>query len=166
MKIEIDLDELLHDADTGYTESLRESIRRQVVETITARTRDDVKRQISDTVSEVLNEELAKAVREQMPALVAGLMDATYQPVDRYGKLAPTTTFRAELLKTITEQAVYRKVNYDSDKNAFTRAVDEAVKGKLAEFQAAWTKQVDGAFVQQALAHATEALRKRLGIVV
>lgn len=164
MKIEIDLNDILHDGYDNPTESMAESIRRQVVEHITAKTRDDVKRQISEEVAAVLNAELAKAVAEQMPSIVSNLMAHPYQPVGRYGERGQETNFRKELLKSITEQMVYKKQTYDSDKNAFTRAVDQTVSAHLETFRKEFTKQVDGAFIAQAMAFATERLRERLGV--
>ena len=164
MKIAIDLQDILHDHHGDPTETLAESIRRQVVEHITATAQGDVKRQISEAVSKVLDEELRKAVVEQMPAIVGSLMDHPYTPVGRYGDRGKETTFRAEFLKAITEQMVYKKASHDSDKNAFSKAVDATVSEHLSEFKAAFNKQVDGAFVSEAMAFATAKMRERFGL--
>jgi hypothetical protein len=164
VKIEIDLSDIFHDHNGDPAETLADSIRRQVVDTLAARAAEGVKKRIDAAVDEAISGALSKAVAEQMPALVADLMTATYQPVDHYGRRAEPTTLRDQLLKSVAEQMVYKKGNYDSDKNAFTRAVDDTVKAKLAEFQKEWTRQVDSAFVKDALAYATEQMMTRLGL--
>jgi ABC-type amino acid transport substrate-binding protein len=164
VKIEIDLQDILHDHNGDPAESLADSIRRQVVATIATAASDGVQKRIDAAVSEAISGALAKAVEEQLPALVVDLMDAEYQPVNQYGQRAPATTLRAQLLRTIQEQMVYKKSSYDSDKNAFTKAVDSAVAAKLAEFQKEWTRQVDSDFVADALRYATEQMMTRLGL--
>jgi hypothetical protein len=160
MKIEIDLNDILRD-EHGDGESLAESIRRQVVETLVRDCKTALKKRIDEETAAAINAALRTAVVEQMPALVADLMNAEYQPVNRYGSRSQVTTFRAELIKSIHEQMVYKR---DSDKNAFTKAVDQTVGENMAAFKAEFGKQVTGAFIAQAMAHATAEMKKRLGI--
>lgn len=166
MKIEIDLKDILHDEHGDPTETLAESIRRQVVEHVASEAKKTTDRQIKEEVSRVLSESLQQAVREQMPGIVATLMDQTYTPVDRYGQRAQPTTFRAELLRKIQEEMKYEKPRnvHNSDRNAFTKAVDDTVEQHMAEFRKEFHKQVDARFVAETMAHAAEQLRKRLGI--
>lgn len=166
MKIEIDLKDILHDEHGDPTETMAESIRRQVVEHVASEAKKTTDRQIKEEVSRVLSETLQQAVREQVPGIVATLMDQTYTPVDRYGQRAKPTTFRGELLRKIQDEMRYEKPRngYNSDRNAFTKAVDDTVEAHLAAFKAEFHKQVDARFVADTMAHAADLLRKRLGI--
>lgn len=163
MKIEIDLQNILYDEAGGTEETLAECIRRQVVEHIAAFARKGVEKQISEQVAKVLDEELRKAVTVQMPSLVADLLDHPYTPISQFGGKGPTTTFRAELLKSITAQMVYKPSAYESDRTAFTKAVDSVVGAHLNNFKLAFIKEVDAKFLAESMAYATERLRERLG---
>jgi len=163
MKIEIDLSDVLHDENGYPSETLAETIRRQVVETIKREAAKDIQKQISETVSVVLDAELSAAIKEQMPSIVANLMEAEYVPIDRYGGRGKPTTFRQELVKKIHEEMTYVKRDY-GEKNAFTKAVDQTVSDLLGGFKTAFQKQVDADFTREAMALATATLKKRLGV--
>jgi hypothetical protein len=123
MKIEIGPNDIL--GDEYGTETLQESVRRQVIENLTRTIKGGIGKKIDIEVARILNEELQKVITEKMPAIVDDVLSAEYIPVDRWGGSKGTpTTFRAELVKAINEQMQYKPARYDSDKNAFTRAVD------------------------------------------
>lgn len=164
MKIEIDLNDILRD-EYGDGESLAEGIRRQVVDALVERTKAGVQKRIDEAVSAAISEGLAEAMKEQMPGLIADLMEAEYRPISRYGERGGPTTIRVELLKTIQEQMVYKKASYENDKNPFTRAVDGLVSEQLAAFKAEFTKQVDGKLVAEATQLVASSLAKRFGVL-
>jgi len=165
MKIEIDLTDILYDENGDRSETLAESIRRQVIEMIKADAAKDIKRQISEAVSATIDAELSAAIKVQMPGIVEDLMDTEYTPVSSYGSKGAPTTFRKQLLAGILSEMTYKKTTYDSDKNAFTKAVDSTVSAQLTQFSKEFHKTIDAEFTRQALVTATEALRKRLGLV-
>ena len=162
MKIELDLTDIF--CEGGEPCDLQEAIREHAVRQITQYLRDGIGKSIEQETARVLQEELQSAVRERMPALLDDLMNAEYTPVTGYGQRGDPTTFRQALVKEITSQLVYKPARYDSDKNAFTRAVDTTVEGKLKEFQALFNKTVDANFTRDALAFATAKLAERLKI--
>ena len=69
------------------------------------------------------------------------------------------------MLKTIKENMVYKKGNCSSDNNAFTRAVDDVIEEQMKLFKAGFNKKVDADFTAAAMQYATEALKKKLGIL-
>lgn len=71
---------------------------------------------------------------------------------------------RKQLAQVINEQMVYKRSSYDSDKNAFTRVVDDAVKEMVDKFKKDYSRTVDEMFTQECLTFAQEKLRERLGI--
>ena len=162
MKIEIDLNDILGDEDGA--ETLQDSVRRQVVEKLTKTIRDGVGRKIDEAVSAVISEEMQKAVQEQMPALVDDLLNAEYQPVTSWGERQGKTTFRAELVKSITTQMKYEPKTYSSEENAFTRAVKSVIETKMSEFRVAFNKRIDDQFIADAMKFATDKLAERLGV--
>lgn len=165
MKIEIDLNDILGGDEDTAPETLKESIQRQVIDNLTAKIHAGINRRLDDEVQKVLNEELKKAIQEKMPMILNQLFTEDYVPVDRYGSSSgKSTNFRAELVKAINEQMVYKRAQYDSDKNVFTRAVDQVVSENVAAFKTEFNKLVDSNFTQEVLHQAQKKLQERLGI--
>lgn len=165
MKVEIDLNDIL--GDEYGAETLQESVRRQVIESLTSTIREGVGKQIDSEVSRILNDEIRTSVEARMDEIVADLLNAEYVTCDRYGdRSREPTTFRKELVKAIHEQMKYKRAQYDSDKNAFTRAVDDVISENVKAFKAEFSKQVDAQFVAECMSHAASKLKDRLGIKV
>ena len=164
MKIEIDLNDVLHDDQGDATETLAESIRRQVVDRLAQDARRETEAKIKAAVDAAIGGAINAALADRVPAIIESLLDTEYTPVSRYGERAAPTTVRAELVKHLTDVAVYKPTTYSSDKNLWTKSIDAAVEKTLAEFKAAWVKQVDNRFLGEAMAFAAEAFAKRAGI--
>lgn len=162
MKIEIDLNDIL--GDNSGVETLQDSIRQQVVDSFTATIRKSVNTEIEQAVSKTITTEIQTFIKAEMPALMAELLVTEYTPVGRYGEQSKPTTFRAELVKSITENMVYKRGQYESDKNVFTKAVDAVVSESVNAFKADFHKQVDANYTAEVMALATAALKKKLGI--
>lgn len=162
MKIEIDLNDIL--GDNSGVETLQDSIRRQVVDSFTATIRKSVNTEIEQAVSKTITTEIQTFIKAEMPALMAELLVTEYTPVGRFGEQGKPTTFRAELVKSITENMVYRRANYDSDKNVFTKTIDAVVSDSVNAFKTEFQKQVDANYTAEVMALATATLKKKLGI--
>jgi hypothetical protein len=163
MKIEIDLNAIL--GDEYGAESLQDSVRRQVIDSVTATIKKGVGDKIDQAVSSTISAEISTYLTGALPTLLAEIMEAEYIPVGRYGDRQEPTSFRKQLVKTITENMTYVPKAYSSEKNAFTLAVDEVVQSHLKVFKAKFQKKVDADYTAYAMAYATEALKKKLGIV-
>lgn len=167
MKIEIDLNDIFGGSDEGLGETLQESIRRQVVDTLIRRTQDGVGELVQEKISAAIDSMMAAEVERMMPGLIENLVHTTYTPVDQYGRPGKPTTFHDQLLAKILEQMDYKPStdSYNRDKeNVFTKTVRTVIDGRLAEFKKAFDKTVDQQFVAEALAHAAVKLRERMGI--
>jgi len=163
MEIKVDLSEVF---DGEEPLSIEEAIKHEVIRSLTAKIKQGIEKQVQCEVSRVINEELAKAVQEQMPTIINDLLNAEYVMVSRYGDVQGMTTFRKELVKVITENMVYKKTQYASDRNAFTKAVDEVIAENVKTFQAEFNSLVTTEFAKESLAHAVAVLKKKLGIDV
>jgi hypothetical protein len=162
MKIEIDLNDIL--GDESGAETLQESVRRQVIDSVTA----NIKKGVGDKIDAAISKTISAGIKEyldvEMPTLLASIMDAEYTPVDRYGDRDKRTSFRKELIRSISENMVYKKQTYSSDKNTFTKAVDEVIEENMKLFRADFGKHVDAQFTAAAMQYATDTLKKKLGI--
>lgn len=162
MKIEIDLNGIL--GDENGAESLQDSVRRQVIDGMTASIRKSVDTQIQKAIAQTITTQVQTFIEAEMPGLMSELLVAEYTPVGRYGEVSKPTTFRAELVKSITENMVYKRANYESEKNAFTKSVDAVVEASVKEFRTDFQKQVDANFTSEVMVFATASLKKKLGI--
>lgn len=167
MKIEIDLNDIFGADDEGPGETLQESVRRQVVESLTAHVQKGIGDQIRAATANAIDEALSKAVAEQMPGIVANLLDHPYTPVTRFGERSSPTTFRAQLLAKIMDEMTFQPArdSYSRDKeNIFTKAVRGACGDALKGFKEEFLKNVAEQSHKEALIYAVQELGKRLGI--
>lgn len=164
MKIEIDLNDVFQDEDGTPSESLSESVKRQIIDSIVARTRADVNQRISDAISKIVDDEVKGKIAEIIPRLLSEALDYEYTPVSSYGAKSEPTTVRNELAKAVQQSMVYKQSSYSSDKNSFTKAVDEAVSANVIKFKSSYEKMVDAKFVAEAMEYATKKLAERLNV--
>lgn len=164
MKIEIDLNDIL--GDEFGAETIQESVKRQVIEHLSREVKEGIGKRLDSEVSAMINSELKEALKARIPGLIDDLMTTEYTPVDRWGSYErdKTTTFRKELVKSINEQMVYKKARYESDKSAFTKAVDSVVSENVNEFERSFNKLVNDTFTRETMAHAMKTLREKFGI--
>ena len=163
MKIEIDLNDIL--GDEYGAETLQESVKRQVVENLTKKVSLGIEKQIDSEVSKAIQDNLVLALAEKMPVLIDDLMGAEYQPVNPWGsKEGDRTTFRKALIKCITENMVYKKAQYPSDRNIFTKAVDSAIHERMDEIAKDYKKLVDETIGKEAFNLAIKTLQTKLGL--
>jgi hypothetical protein len=163
MKIEIDLQDILHDEDYG-SETLQESIKRQVIANLTERAKTGIAKKIDDEIAKLIADEIKNTVAVKMPALVDDLLNAEYTPVSKWNEQATPTTVRKTLIETITNEMVYKKVNYDSDRNFFTKSVDNILATKLKEFQTEYNKLVNEMFAKDVLTMAITHIKTKVGM--
>lgn len=164
MKIEIDLDNIFRDEEGNPEESLQDSIRRQVVARLTDDYRKRLFKTFDEELSKIMRDQLAVVMKTQMPSLVDDIMNTTYTPISSYGERSAPTTFRAEIVKSISANLKYEPKNYSHDENAFTKAVKSIVELKTGEIKKALTEQIDTKFRTDAISYAVKELSVRLGL--
>ena len=164
MKIEIDLNEILGDEDGS--ETLNESIRRQVIEAIVKRTKDGLNAKIDKAVGETISTTLTAHLKETLPALIESMLDQEFQPVSEWGKITPKTTIRNVIAETLRRQCVFEPKHYSSDESAYTKTIRDLVRSQMNEFQKRFDKEVSAQFTQEAMAYAKKALADKLGVKV
>ena len=162
MKIEVDLNDILW--DENGVETLRESVRRQVIDTLVQTTKRGVDATIKTEVSKTIAETLATELVAKMPDIVNDVLTSEYVPVDRFGNCGKPTTFRGELIRSINDQMAYKRTSFVNDANAFTKAVDAVVSENMDQFKTEFNKLVTAKFVADAMAYATAEMAKRLGL--
>lgn len=165
MKIEIDLNEILGDPEFGV-ETLQDSVKRQIVTALTQKIQSGITKQIDTEVAMAIDATIKKNLEALTPKLFDDLLGAEYTPVDRWGQrqTGGPTTMRAQLVKAVHEQMQYTGKTYDSDKNTFTRAVDEVVGENVKKFKKDFDSLVNQMFTKECLEYAQAALQKKLGV--
>lgn len=164
MKIEIDLDDIFRDENGVPEESLEESVRRQVIDRLSGDLRKRLFDRLDVQVTQIMNEQIGKVMQEKMPALIDDIMNVEYRPITRFGERGEPTTFRTEIIKAASTQMVYAPKRYESEENAFTKAVRSIVNAQTKAIQDAILKQVDVQFKEDAIKFAVAKLSERLGL--
>jgi hypothetical protein len=159
MKIEIDLKEILED-EFGDLESLGQSIERQVVESLTESISKGILKKVDESLSVLIDKKIEEFANDQLPNLFENVIDSEYTIVDRWGDTKETTTMRKKLISVLTDQMVYKSARYESDKNYFTKNVDEIMKEKMQEFKALFDKEVNSVFKKEAFEYALIKMRQ------
>ncbi len=164
MKVEIDLNDILFDENYG-PENLNDSIRRQVINAIKREIQDEAKLKISEQVNRTIQEEVLTQVKLVAKDILPDLIDREYQPVNSWGAHdGKPTTMRNQFIESLKKEFVYKKGQYSSDKNEFTKSIDSLVDTMMQEFKKEYNKIVDANFTQEALNYATLKMKERLGI--
>lgn len=162
--IELDIEEILRGEFGDGGESIARVIMRQIIESATS----DIEEQVQSVIREEISSRVAEAVQsttaEVVQQVAKELLDTEYTPIDRWGDKKKATTLREQLHSQLTEQCAFEKRSNSYDQNAYTRAVIAAAESKMKEFQAEFSRQVDGEFVRNAINHATTELKKKLGV--
>lgn len=161
MKIEFELDDIFARSEGISLETqIKRDIVDQILEFYSASLKSDTRAFIIDAVMKAIQAEVQVAI----PALISDLLNREYTPVKQYGVKGEPTTFAKDLHATMAAEMVYKKSHYDSDKNAFTKAMDAAISEKLNAFKKEWLREVDAKFVADAMEYARSKLAERLGV--
>jgi len=163
MKIEIDLDEIL--GGEFETETLSESIRRQVIEKLSSDIKNNIGKKIDNEIASFINDTIREHITKFMPDTISTLFDTEYITVDRYGDRGKEpTTFRKELVKAIHENMQYSPARYSSDENIFTKAVKSIVESNVSKFKADFGDMVNAEFTKECFDYAVKKISERLKI--
>lgn len=161
MKIEIDLNDILGDKE-GPSETLQESVKRQVIAKLTEHVSTGIEKQINDAVAQTISESLKAAVAEQMPALINDLMtaDCVLSTSRSVGEQKGEDNIQG------AASCVNQCTDDDSDKNAFTLAVDTCCKENMVIFRKQFDAQVNEMFAKEAFDYAVKKMSEKLGVKV
>lgn len=162
MKIEIDLNDIL--GDENGAESLQDSVRRQVIDNVSSVIKSGIKKKVDEEVAALIGDEVRKTIADKLPPIVDDLLSTEYTPVDSYGRAGNPTNMRSAIIDAITKEMVYKKTSYSSDRNLFTRTVDECIQENLKQFQVSFNTVVNEALNKEMLAHAVAVLKQKLNM--
>lgn len=164
MKIEIDLNDVFRDEHGYPEESTENSIRRQVLARLTNEYRERLFARFDDELAAIMKSQIQEAIKLQMPSLVDDIMNAEFTPVSTYGQRSEPTTFRAEIIRAIGSELVYKPKQYQSEENAFTKAVKSVVGEQTKAIEKALRAEIDESFKRDAIAFAVTRIQERLGL--
>lgn len=162
MKIEIDLNDIL--GDEYGSETLQESVRRQVIENLTKVVTAGIQKKIDTETSRIMNETLQGALQEKMPALLDDIMNTEYTPISSYGERGEKTSFRQMLIKSVAAECTYKPARFSSDENRFTQGIRSIIETQMEAFKKEFASKIDEQFKRDALTFAVTKLSERLGL--
>jgi hypothetical protein len=163
MKIEINLNDIMGD-EYGDVESLAESIRRQITKSLSEKISEGIKKRVEEEVEKILEIEIKQVAKKKCEEITNSLIDEEYTPTDNYGRIKEKTTMRNQFIKTLVDEMQYKRTGYDSEKNYFTRAVDDLTKQELSKFQKEYTSIVNQNLLSEAMEYALKKLNEKVVI--
>jgi hypothetical protein len=165
MKLEIDLSSIFSGGDEDESgRSVDELIKEAVIERVIGDVRNRMPKLLDEKLNAALSAEVNTAVKSFIEKTLPNLMDHEFTETSSWGEKKGVYTVRNRILKSVEEQVFYKQTSYNSDKNAFTRCVDDIVEAKMSTFKKEVNKAVDEKFTREAMAYAEKALRERLGV--
>lgn len=165
MKLEMDLSSIFAEGPEDQPGmSVQELIRDAVITQVTSDVRGKVKDILDQKLNEVLGSAVNAAVQEFLDKQLPVLMDHEFTETTTWGEKKGTYTVRNRILKALDDQANYKKESYSSDRNSFTKCLDDIVQQKMSDFKKQINTQVDAKFTKEAMEYAEEKLRERLKV--
>lgn len=142
----------------GAKEELREDVVRMAVTEMKA----EVRQQATDMLHKLVTDEVAEVVLEEVRRVVENHLDTPYKVRDGFGRDAEELTLRERIALHLQEQCKF-KVDYGNS-TIFTELVKKTVETEMRSYQKAFNTLVTDRFVAEAMQHAVNNLRKRMGV--
>lgn len=163
MKIEVDLNDIFCSPETGQPEeSVEQAIQRQIVEQLTKTMRDGVKRKVDEEISKQLTELVQAEIATRIPEIVGDALDFEFYTVTSWGSISKeSTSIRKEIVSAVQKQIKYDPKRYESENNAFTKAVKAIADEAFGRFRKEFDSAVNADLQKQAMDYAVTALQQK-----
>ena len=163
ISIEISLENVFTDENGYPSESVEESIRRQVVQEITRTCKSKIDSEIVNVVHSTVTKLIDDAVAEKVPGMIEMLLNEQYTPTTSWGEKHAPTSVREELIKRFRDEFQYTKTDRYGNRTStkFTQAVDSFIQEKLSEFKKEFNETVGKEFNAQAMKYVAEVVAKK-----
>lgn len=145
--VEIDLDDVLcytnEYEELTPTESIKETIERQLREGIVDEIQNnylrEFKTQLQNHLLTEIKQECKSEIEKYIPELIKEALTTKYETRDKWGGRTKETSFMEEFVKELQSHMVYEKKSYESDKNTFTKLIDQTIDQLTKQ----WKKDFD-----------------------
>lgn len=162
MKIDIDLSEIFVDGDEGG--DVNQSIKDIIIDTVCSKIYARINKEITDKVSAILEKGITEKLNAYLSNLIPMLMEYEFQETAMYGASKEKTTVKNRILKTLETQCIFKEGRYDSENNAFTKAMRGIIENQMKAYKPEFDKQLNALFIKEAMDYAVTAVKKKLGI--
>ena len=155
MQIIINTAEMLGDEAT---------IRDEVIEQVSSALIKSFRGQVANAVSDILDKHVTETAKHVLEEITTAHLDTVITPTNIYGKQEEPYTLRNKLADIIAAQCVYKRANYDSDKNTFSKAVDAVVEAEMKKFRGEFNSLINRTLIQGCMEEAQAKLKAACGI--
>ena len=144
--------------------SVREEIISLVVEGFRQDVSEKVNREVNSFITNELQEQIKTQMTKQIDLIIHDGLDYEYTEVDKWADSKGRFTIRQRIAEIFKEQAVFKKGRYDSDKNVFTKVVEELIAEEISKFKSDFSNMVNRKFLLECQEYAVKTLRERLKV--
>lgn len=155
MQITINTAEILGDED---------SIRDEVIQEVRNALLQSLRKEASAQLAKAVSESIQEAVNGAVESAITVAIDTPFTDVDEYGRVGKTETIRDRIAGHIEKQCVFKNMQYASDQNVFTKAVNATVEKEVAKFKTEYMSLVNRRVVEETMAMAVTKLKESMGI--
>lgn len=155
MEITINTSDILGDETT-----IRDEVIAQVVSSLTLSMRQTANEQLMNMITK----ELEAVVKDVVKNAVTIAVDTEYTTVGTYGNKGETASMRQRIANIIQSQCIFKTGGYNSDKNAFTLAVESITEKEVRSFKDQFTSLINKQVIEQSMNMAVATLKQSMGI--
>ena len=159
MEIKINTEDLV-----GEECSVREEIISLAVEAFRKDVAEKVDREVNSFITNQLQDQIKTQMTKQIDLIIHDGLDYEYTEMDKWGTPHGKFTIRQRIADIFKEQAVFKQKQWDSDKNVFTKVVEQIISEELKNFRSDFNKLVNNKFLADCQEYAIKTLRERLKI--
>lgn len=172
IQIEIDLDDILYertyDGDYREIETVKESVERQlkqgIIDEIKKSYLKEFKEQLfHDVMSEIKTEYMTLA-KTKVPEMLEDALTRKYEIQDKWGGKSLTTCFMDEFVNELNKQLKYEKRSYDSDKNRFTKLVDNTIEQLTNQWKSDFDAHIKDQVLRDAYTYALDKVARAFNV--
>jgi len=153
MEINVKLEEIFVSEGQNIYEVIREDIVRSCVDQIMDY---QFKESFSKTIGNLVRERSIKKIDE----LIESLLDYEFTPTNDYGQTQNTTTLRNRIIEAFSKNCIYKKSEWHSDENAFTKMTNKLLEKAISEFSDQFSKEISYEFKSKCVDVAVQKLKK------
>lgn len=139
-----------------------------IVEGLVERLQDNVWKEVEGEVRSRIDKVIDVAVTSRVAALIESMatemLDFKFTETTDWGERKSVHTVRERITKEFEQQCTYKRNQYSSDKNAFSKIFDKVLEEMMADAKKTVLNQLNESFTKACFDFARDETMKKLGV--
>lgn len=157
MKIEIDMTEIFENEDGG---DIKMTVGDRVIENVTNRAWSDFERRFKERLDSTLTKMIEEKVSAKLDEVIPQMLEHEFTEITSWGSVKEKWSVKGRILAAIEKTSQYNNSSsWDSDKNAFTKAINSIVSEHVKQFDKIIRDTINFRFRDECIKVAQERLK-------